>query len=580
MGQLNSTFHSNKENKLPTFSRVIDLIAANYIMTEQFQDMKNLGTIEYCNKLVILTSDIIASNLDSLEVDYLYQRTKAGVIIDEMTSDKLVYINEDNFKKLDERNSIKKKRQCIGIAKFYIKIAHIFSAIVSTLNPLYSYYDKTGQVTTVDLMHKLPEESVSNEIPLPEESVSNEIPLPEESVSNEIPLPEESVSNESVNMQNVNELQQGATLSEDNYVSDIGEFLNKHITSGVNQDSNLELEPTNKFKRTNMNICSRRINALLSKTVQNNLFEKHQKTNTLKIVPSDDDGYIKIKSSICDLNNEYEILADEPGIPELKQLYIDKYDYNNGNYTDMTSDMKTIFKRDLTMFYTTFTGQSTMPEEITGFSDIKLHDYNTDLNCKNDLLNQKYKLSAKDELFIKYAEHIKNMINRANKTRDKLLIVLDNLFIFIQDPKILYKKNITLNPSLTDTKLQNLIENTRQIIITLYLNCEDDFKIGLQILEAIIEKQNHETDINKIENLKKTQEMLLSGPFIQDQVILGQDIQDPVISDQDIQDPVISDQVIPDQVIQDPVISDQDIQDPVISDQVIQDPVISDPIIS
>ena len=47
---------------------ILDVLATKYILTQNFQDMKKLGDKEYCNKLVILTSDIIKKF--SLSVTY------------------------------------------------------------------------------------------------------------------------------------------------------------------------------------------------------------------------------------------------------------------------------------------------------------------------------------------------------------------------------------------------------------------------------------------------------------------------------------------------------------------------------
>jgi hypothetical protein len=69
-----------------------------------------------------------------------------------------MFINKDNLESLDisndEQKSIKKKRVCIGIAKFYVKIAHIFSAIVMTINPVYTYKDETGETVKTTLLEK------------------------------------------------------------------------------------------------------------------------------------------------------------------------------------------------------------------------------------------------------------------------------------------------------------------------------------------------------------------------------------------------------------------------------------------
>merc|ERR1711998_341291 len=41
-------------------------------------------------------------------------------------------------------NKTTKKRMCIGIAKFYIKVAHLFAAIITTVQPQYVY--KEGNI--------------------------------------------------------------------------------------------------------------------------------------------------------------------------------------------------------------------------------------------------------------------------------------------------------------------------------------------------------------------------------------------------------------------------------------------------
>ena len=42
----------------------------------------------------------------------------------------------------------------MGIAKFYIKIAHLFAAIVTTINPIYVYKDQEGNTVRATLAEK------------------------------------------------------------------------------------------------------------------------------------------------------------------------------------------------------------------------------------------------------------------------------------------------------------------------------------------------------------------------------------------------------------------------------------------
>ena len=159
MGNAGST-NSEKSDKqqFDNFYDVIDYIATYYILTMDFKSLSKLSEKEYCNKLVILTSDIINRHFNDTEVTYLAQRVKNGVDINELSKEQVTYVNKDMLESLDVSNdakkSIKKKRVCIGIAKFYVKIAHIFAAIVMTINPVYMYKDVNGTTVKTGLMEK------------------------------------------------------------------------------------------------------------------------------------------------------------------------------------------------------------------------------------------------------------------------------------------------------------------------------------------------------------------------------------------------------------------------------------------
>jgi hypothetical protein len=61
MGNTSSSNNSNKsaENEFDNFYDIIDYVATYYILTMDFKSLSKLAEKEYCNKLVILTSDII-----------------------------------------------------------------------------------------------------------------------------------------------------------------------------------------------------------------------------------------------------------------------------------------------------------------------------------------------------------------------------------------------------------------------------------------------------------------------------------------------------------------------------------------
>jgi len=412
MGNTTSS-NSNKsaEKEFKNFYDVIDYIATYYILTMDFKSLSKLSEKAYCDKLVILTSDIIQRYFNDMEITYLAQRIKDGAEVNNLSKEKVIFINKDNLESLDISNdaqkSIKKKRVCIGIAKFYVKVAHIFAAIVMTINPVYTYKDATGQTVKTGLLEK------------------------------------------------------------------------DKIPKNVNR------------KMYKLNICDNRIRSL-------------KKGETV----DEATGNVTIQPNVCDMNITKtgldKTLSDEPGITELMKLYLDdNYDYSNGSFMGMSDPTKTQFMKDLKLFYTAFTGNETMPSEITKFSDIKLKNYNKKNGCQgtNPIFKNKYTLNKKDKLFIDYAENTKKMIQTAANNQSKLLSIINELFTFIIDPYS-GKKVIRINPKLNDELLQKSVEKTRKLIVDLYVKCETDYVNGVKLYEAIVESKILETTQKQIETLK------------------------------------------------------------------------------
>ena len=145
--------------KKKTLSSSIDYLAANYILTSNFQDLKNLTNPEYCKDLVLLTSDVISRYLNERELVYLKQKLEGGEEVLKMSEpERIAYFNKNNIEKMDVKSDLKKKRMCIAIAKYYVQIFHIFNAIAHTINPVYTWKDKFGSTVKVDYEHR-------NEIP-------------------------------------------------------------------------------------------------------------------------------------------------------------------------------------------------------------------------------------------------------------------------------------------------------------------------------------------------------------------------------------------------------------------------------
>jgi hypothetical protein len=424
MGNSQSNGKNNKNTEegrtFNKFDNIIDYIATYYILTMDFQSLKKLYQKEYCDKLIILTSEIIDKYFTDLEVTYISQRIKNGQEVNELSKEKVMFFNREQLDSLDIKNdknkNIKKRGLCIGISKFYIKIAHLFAAIVMTINPIYVYKDVNGNTVKSNLYGK------------------DKIP--------------------------------------------------KNV-------------PRRVYK---LNICNNRIQDL-------------KKGQDYTKIPKE--GDITIAPRFCDVNinrdGSVKTLAEEPGIPELLQLYLDdKYDYNTGNFTGMTAQTEKQFKLDLKQFYTVFTGNKDMPDSITKFSDIKLRDYQKQNGCKGEFApyKQKYSGNIKDKLFSDYANNIKTMIQNANSKQENLLKVINIIFSYVTDPYT-GKKRIRINPKLTEDILQKTIQETRSIIVDLYLSCETDYLKGIKLFEVIVEDKILKTTQNQIKSLETAAETLI-----------------------------------------------------------------------
>ena len=469
------------------FSYILNYIATRYILTMDFYSLKNLQNPKYCDEMILLTSDIMKKYFNEREIEYLQQKIEQGQQINKLSRDKVIFFNKNNLSNNGIDNGIKKNRMCIGIAKFYIKIAHIFSAIVMTVNPIYVYKDNNNQTVKKSLLEK------------------------------------------------------------------------KDIPSG--SDPKIE----------KMGICNARFELL---NIGNNFLNKMNFGNT-KNVEYDEDGNvitgnnqdsteknIKLKKTYCNINKKInntakENLSDEPGIPELMNLYYDKYDYEKGEYNGMSDESRNRFVDDLFLFYKHFTGienkikaqnannssslsdkeinelilQEFNKEGIKKFSDIKLKDYSSTFeNICSDRSNEysNYKKSnnqsgivnnmqyqnkdnnkldntKQQEFLKKYAENLRKMLDTLNLEQEKLLNILNEIFVYVFDSN---KKQIIINPELTNETLDKIVIKTREAIIGLYLQCESDYIDGLKLYQALIESQMFINEGSKVNILSNERERL------------------------------------------------------------------------
>jgi len=408
--------NTSSQDSKKSLDYVVNQIASQYIRSQNFKDMKELSNLEYCDKLVIITSKILLKYLDNNQITYLAQ--KKGITGEAMEKDSVVVLNRNNLDNLDIKDTVKKRRVCIGIARHYIQIANLFAAIASTINPKYEFKDIDGEKKSVSLENK----------------------------------------------------------------EDIPENSNTNITRN--------------------NLCSNRVNALLNNQDLSILEKQYQ------------EGTVTLNPDICSFNCStcpiIKNLGDEPGIPELEQLYLDKYDYDTGKFIGMTKNMAIQYSIDLKNLYTAFTGNDSLPETIKRFSDIKLKDYYESAPCKEGLFTKPVTGKASGMLFYDYVENIKSMMSSTNKYHNILLDILDKLFVYSLD-ETTNKKNIIINPNLKLPELKELTQLTISTINQLYISCEQGYIRGVNIYTAIAHKQFIKTAQSQIENLKSIKDLVAAS---------------------------------------------------------------------
>jgi len=108
MGNIASNTKSKSQTDFNNFYQIIDYIASYYILTMDFKSLSNLSNKEYCDKLVVITSDIIKKYFNDVDITYLAQRIKNGEEVNELTKENVLFVNKDQLESLDIQNDVNK----------------------------------------------------------------------------------------------------------------------------------------------------------------------------------------------------------------------------------------------------------------------------------------------------------------------------------------------------------------------------------------------------------------------------------------------------------------------------------------
>ena len=471
----------SKSNTL--FITKLNEIASTYILEQNFQDMIRLTNPSYCDDLVVMTSEILNQSYDDSQINYAYQviykkgqganssgSASSGSDASDIGNDPL---HADALKSKEV-----KTKMCVNIAKYYVKIAHLFAAIMTTLNPVFSW--KTSASSRRAITKSA--ENVDNT-----KGVDVDVDVDVDTDAMEVVEGGEGENGEKP--ENPPEIKY-STLQE------------KHEISVMAKDVKVE----------NLNFCNSRISDLMDMDEVSSLMD-----GTSAITGTDGESVIKIKPRLCSssLNNNNEgytrqkSVYDLPGFAELSRLYFDRYNSSKKRFDRMSKESENEKKRNVALLYTLFTGDKNPPKDIKSFRDIPLHSFADTIECDNpnSALNMTYIGTTKDKLFVEYVEQIKKMIYQSNMIRNSLLEIIDRVFVPVRDgdgveTKTDTKPKFTINPKLSANDLNDCIDDSRKIILRLYVTCEKDFIKALKILQGIIEAQILETSKRQVRDLE------------------------------------------------------------------------------
>jgi hypothetical protein len=114
----------------------INKIASDYIFEQTPDDWIKLSSKAYCDSLVELIAKILETKLTDLEQNALYEK---------------IYANNTSASSTSTSSTDK----CIDLAKFYVKIAHLYATIMKTIKPTHHQPDQTKPKNNVETFYDI-----------------------------------------------------------------------------------------------------------------------------------------------------------------------------------------------------------------------------------------------------------------------------------------------------------------------------------------------------------------------------------------------------------------------------------------
>lgn len=206
-------------------------------------------------------------------------------------------------------------------------------------------------------------------------------------------------------------------------------------------------------------------------------------------------------SKYCKKNQIYKtkFLYDEIGIPELEELYKDEFDEDKKKFI-MSDEQKTAYQNDVDTFYKSYTGNENNGQ-IKSFQDIPIFNYKISKLCDNSNhrnSNKTYVGFSNNHNLKKYANFLADIMNSTNHSQQQLIEILEkDIFVKINNKYI-------INNELTKQKLNLTIKKTRNIIVAMFIECEEKYQKAVNIFKTIVFDKNISISEKRAKNVTRT----------------------------------------------------------------------------
>ena len=226
-------------------------------------------------------------------------------------------------------------------------------------------------------------------------------------------------------------------------------------------------------------------------------------------------------SKYCKKNQIYKtkFLYDEIGIPELEELYKDVYDEEKRFV--MSDEQKTAYQNDVNTFYKAYTGNENNDEikvfKIFQYLIIKLANYATILIIE---INKTYVGFSNNNNLKKYANYLADIMNNTNHSQQQLIEILEkDIFVKVNNKYI-------INNELTKEKLNLCIKKARNIIVAMFIECEEKYQKAVSLFKTIVFDKNISISEKRAKSVTRSNSLFVN----KDDLDLDNEKKDPSIA--------------------------------------------------